>query len=505
MIGFANKGNAMKTIRSNFIKDEDYKVTLFHTEKRKNEGGFNKENIMLNIDTLKNLCMIAKTQQGKEIRKYYVKLENIYNRIIKEEIESKQLLLEKERENAQKLLTEKENELVEKDKQLSNLQKLKVKRWYNQEPGHVIYGVKINNGFIKIGKSKNIKDRESHYVSDQIGEMFFIRKCFNCDLAEKVLHHILDKFRIEKNKEWFEISDELCIYIIDIACDFLDNFINDIDKLPSTSLKDIINKISTSFNQKAETNEGKVVKIKDSTTILNKEIKKELVLKEFDYDSFINESCELNENYNCIPDDLLGAYKIWSRQNVDTNKKNLLFNYIKTKFKVKKIYTESYKSTIGCFIGIKPKTLDYNIQNNLLNEFLISQCDIGYIYKITEKQLLDSYSLWLKRDISTDELINIKAELNKNFYFGNVNISKEKKKYGYVGIKLKSEKETLHCLRNKNTKKINKINVTTKQIEQVFISIGETAHVLNIDYRTVMYYIKQKKIFDAHYMLDYRI
>jgi hypothetical protein len=232
---------------------------------------------------------------------------------------------------------------------------------------------------------------------------------------------------------------------------------------------------------------------------------KEVVLKEFDYDSFINESCELNENYNCIPDELLGAYKIWSRQNVDTNKKNLLFNYIKTKFKVKKIYTESYKSTIGCFIGIKPKTLDYNIQNNLLNEFLISQCDIGYIYKITEKQLLDSYSLWLKRDISTDELINIKAELNKNFYFGNVNISKEKKKYGYVGIKLKSEKETLHCLRNKNTKKINKINVTTKQIEQVFISIGETAHVLNIDYRTVMYYIKQKKIFDAHYMLDYRI
>jgi hypothetical protein len=39
MIGFANKGNAMKTIKSNFVVDEDYKVALFHTEKRKNEGG----------------------------------------------------------------------------------------------------------------------------------------------------------------------------------------------------------------------------------------------------------------------------------------------------------------------------------------------------------------------------------------------------------------------------------------------------------------------------------
>ena len=37
MIGFANKGNAMKTIKSNFVLDQDYKVTLFHTEKRKNE------------------------------------------------------------------------------------------------------------------------------------------------------------------------------------------------------------------------------------------------------------------------------------------------------------------------------------------------------------------------------------------------------------------------------------------------------------------------------------
>jgi len=40
MIGFANKGNAMKTIKSNFTLDEDYKVALFHSEKRKNEGGF---------------------------------------------------------------------------------------------------------------------------------------------------------------------------------------------------------------------------------------------------------------------------------------------------------------------------------------------------------------------------------------------------------------------------------------------------------------------------------
>ena len=90
MLGFANKGNAMKTIKSNFIKDEDYKTLLFPMEKQKQtdetRGGHNKEDIMLNVDTFKNLCMIAKTAKGKEIRKYYVKLENIYNKLIKEEL-----------------------------------------------------------------------------------------------------------------------------------------------------------------------------------------------------------------------------------------------------------------------------------------------------------------------------------------------------------------------------------------------------------------------------------
>jgi hypothetical protein len=41
MIGFANKGNAMKTIKSNFVENEDYKIALFHMEKRKHKDDIN--------------------------------------------------------------------------------------------------------------------------------------------------------------------------------------------------------------------------------------------------------------------------------------------------------------------------------------------------------------------------------------------------------------------------------------------------------------------------------
>jgi len=95
MIGFAHKKNAKRTLENNFNVNDDYKVIVLPRE----HGKFAEETIMLNIDTFKNLCMMAKTDKGKEIRKYYVKLENIYNHIIKEELEqNSQLLSYKEKD-----------------------------------------------------------------------------------------------------------------------------------------------------------------------------------------------------------------------------------------------------------------------------------------------------------------------------------------------------------------------------------------------------------------------
>jgi hypothetical protein len=76
MIGFSNKGNAMKTIKNNFIQGEDYKKLLFRMEKQVRNGrdlggsGLNQETIMLNVDTFKNLCMLAKTETSSLIKRH---------------------------------------------------------------------------------------------------------------------------------------------------------------------------------------------------------------------------------------------------------------------------------------------------------------------------------------------------------------------------------------------------------------------------------------------------
>jgi phage anti-repressor protein len=190
MIGFANKGNAMKTIKSNFTKDEDYKIMLFHTEKRKNEGGFNKEDVMLNIDTFKSLCMLAKTDKGKKIRRYYVKLENIHNKIIKEEIEQHNLLLQEKDQEIKKIQDERVvDKKLEKHKILLNMLKDK----------NCIYLIELSENLVKIGSSCEINKRRDRIQAVYGGEGVFL-DVFECNEFRNVERNILNDKVIKENK-----------------------------------------------------------------------------------------------------------------------------------------------------------------------------------------------------------------------------------------------------------------------------------------------------------------
>jgi phage anti-repressor protein len=206
MIGFANKENAKRTLKNNFTKDEDYKTLLVRKDEQKHtdetRGGHNQEDVMLNIDTFKNLCMLAKTDKGKEIRKYYVKLENIYNQIIKEEIENKD-----------KLLEEKEQLLIEQEKLINDLElKPETEGFSSRVPGE-IYCIRdtTKSGHMKIGiADKTITRVDQLNVGSSTHSLKLYTKfeTFDRNLAEKLIHHSLHPFRIKNRKEWFYFRND---------------------------------------------------------------------------------------------------------------------------------------------------------------------------------------------------------------------------------------------------------------------------------------------------------
>ena len=232
MIGFANKGNAMKTIKSNFTLDEDYKLLIIPREKKQNAGRSEHE-IMLNVDTFKSLCMLAKTDKGKEIRKYYVKLENIHNKIIKQEIEQQNQLL----------IEQLENKDLEKKREVE----MTLKNSFNKRC--LVYLIKIilNDEIIyKFGYTDDIVTRlrtHKNQISEDIELVYCIESKDN-KMLERLLIDYLEqyKFRIRRTINDKQQTELLKVNDIQMVKDKLIELNKDIenDKLLITKLKNKI-------------------------------------------------------------------------------------------------------------------------------------------------------------------------------------------------------------------------------------------------------------------------
>lgn len=487
MIGFAHKENAKRTLKNNFIKEDDYKVFL-RTDGNlingKNIGGRPSEEIMLNIDTFKNLCMMAKTDKGKEIRKYYVKLENIYNSIIKEELSHKQQQLD-----------HKEKELQTTKKELEKKSKLTQKKWYDSEPGHTVYGFISNEGesnsLITIGKSKNIKKRESEYMThNQSGKMFYIRKCYNCDLTEKVLHHILDKYRCERNREWFDISESLAIYVIDLVCDFLDTFIGCSEKLPEYKLKEFIQDLQIDHvDYKLTFEEETPIQERIPDIVVNENIK--------DYEKFLQDCCDIgDEKLFALPSEVVSAYRIWCKGEMTKTHKTECLAYIKNKFPTKEMFLANLGTRSTVLIGITPKDLGFQPDDinelTMLEKFCIQECVTNYSYKINMDEFVDTYKQWLEKrganlDDNTQEIRN---RLSKQFlidYHRNV---------CYIwGIQLKTSPLPTYHSRQNACNKIFQIDFETKEVTHIIDGLAEASRKFSLLPEILSHKIRYKKPF----------
>lgn len=83
-IGYTRKDNAKKVLLdTGFLEGTDFRVFLRIQENSK--GGRPSEKIALTVDCFKSFCMMAGTQKGREVRKYFLDCEQELKRRIEEE------------------------------------------------------------------------------------------------------------------------------------------------------------------------------------------------------------------------------------------------------------------------------------------------------------------------------------------------------------------------------------------------------------------------------------
>ena len=112
-LGYPRKQKAKDLLEKFFKVDIDYKIALTNFGKRKNEGGHNKEQILMTIKTFKKMCMKANTKKSNDIHEYYIKLEETLHEVIDQEsselrkdLQLKNYLLEKSKIETNKLQTQ---------------------------------------------------------------------------------------------------------------------------------------------------------------------------------------------------------------------------------------------------------------------------------------------------------------------------------------------------------------------------------------------------------------
>jgi len=480
MIGFANKGNAMKTIKSNFTKDEDYKILLVRKDDRKNEGGFNKEDVMLNVDTFKNLCMLAKTKKGKEIRKYYVKLENIYNQLNKEEIEQQKILL------------------MEKD--VENKKKVEMTLRDSFDKRSVVYLIKIsmNDEIIyKFGYTDDIITRlrtHKNQISEDIELVYCIESKDN-KLLEKMLIDYLEQynFRIKRTINYKQQTELFKVNDIEMVKNKLKELNKDVenDKLLIMTLK---NKIIDLENENIElkkkiSNDEYINHLKNKIETLEKTINDINEQKSSD----VNETIETIENEDTINDRIFKKRKV---DKIDPTTLNIIETYECINAILVKNKEEKY-SYNGIYKSIKKNNVYKNYRWNYHGE------EIKPTNKITRESSKVERVFQLDKNKNFVKSFKTKSELCKILHIGIVKLNKyinEGKIFNdfyyvnessYDGEIIDDEDNyVIH-----NSKPIRETNVETNETV-IYISMQELYEKRGISRQTLRNCIKNNKICD---------
>ena len=445
-LGFSQKIRAKECLEKYFKLDTDYK-TAFASEKAvseqepyvKQNGGHNKQTILLTIKCFKSLCLKAQTKKASEIHEYYMKMEEVLHEIVEEEtdelriqLEQKEnIILEKEKEKNQLVQTSK------KEKQKAVEQTIIVQFPLNTE---CIYFGTIDNTneskekLIKFGHTNDlatrILDHRKKYDNFVLMEAFRVQNKVEIENLIKIYPKIKRQIRtIEVNgKNKTEIIaydatnftiEKLSKHIKDIIHSktySIDNFNrlmkqneeleneNRDLKEKNKSQETMITEKNIEINDLREKLENKN-KILDSVKIENQSVYQNVLLPEDDmnkkFNEFVNSICIVRPDVEELSVNIEGRYRLWSQTKPTKEVFHALKNYLDTRFKPKRI-----QGNHG-YIGIKLKPVEYkkSKENSVVETFIFQVCQFSDCGKVLNSVLLREYQKWK---------ISVDKELNEN-------------------------------------------------------------------------------------------
>ena len=249
------KEQIIKLLKKYFKEDDDYKI-LNNNEfdinnfcsglspeqniQEETRGAHNKQYITVSPDCFKELCMYVCTSKSKEIKKYYIELEKIFKFYLQYQTEYQNIQL-----------NQKDKQLEEKDKKINKyIQKQTKMIKFLEKTGYVYNdtcALNADNNISKIGRTNDPPKRLCNFNVNSLKNnqyyYTYIKKCYNPDMLEKLIHSFLRQFAYydeNEKREMFQLHYPALEKIIIKICDDYDNTTNMInDYIKNNYQKDL--------------------------------------------------------------------------------------------------------------------------------------------------------------------------------------------------------------------------------------------------------------------------
>lgn len=149
----------------------------------------------MTINTFKNLCLLSQTKKAKEIHQYYIKLEEITQETLMEQLNEQTNIIDEQQHLINKLETKPETE------------------GFIRSHGYVyLIEDTTKKGHNKIGFSDSPYKRLAQLNTSSSTFSLRILKTFETydkEFAEKLIHFALKPFKIKNRKEWFYTKNDI--------------------------------------------------------------------------------------------------------------------------------------------------------------------------------------------------------------------------------------------------------------------------------------------------------
>lgn len=558
-MGFTRKDNAKTLVLKHLAPGTQYTMSLLRSatarsevvlpaQKNVSRGGRPEERIMLTVRGFKQLCMAANTERAKQVREYYLTMEEVLFEYTASEHESTKAKLsqtEEKLDKADACMREQAADLVEARNALKDRMRLKFKR---EKRVYIIEDADERGvAVFKVGRSDNLTTRWQTYDAARFQTLYrYSVPCSDCVFIERAVHVFLRGCATPQKQDWFYASFEAVKCVLDYVVALFDSRLARAVQEDASGSYELLSHmysdlVARSAELKVEPDgDDKMVPDKEPGPKVQPAKPPPTQQEEKDAEdaaatpaagmksgqsqdkesiktrvrTFMATCCEVVHDVVTSSDVIRSTYRLWSRDDISKAEWHELVRFLEEHFTRKRAYDPCIGRHNASFKGIHVKPLEYYRPADppsLYDEFVSAACVLGVnkrvptmdltnaLMKFKEPRGLPCGHVERERRKLCDFLMRAGfVQLMSTFIVNGESVIAA----GVYGLALRDAPNDFEKNLGKSIKKrkpVYKIDVASNTLLETYDSMTIASHALNTD---AWYRIRTQSVVDG-YRLSY--